>query len=99
MVLNYIWESSYQHCYRSDSGKSLAGGSIQFSFGVIGYVQFVLAFDLLISLVEVYLAACNLCSAEYGPWVGGYLERNLYSLLFNCSLLFVFFHAVPISII
>ena len=45
----------------------------QFSVVVIGYVQFVAAFvPLLLSLVEVWLVACCLCSTEYRPCVGGY---------------------------
>ena len=52
MIL-HIWDSGYQRCYRSYSSKSLAWGSIQFSVVLIGYVQFVAAFVLLLSLVDV----------------------------------------------
>ena len=73
VVLFHIWDSGYQHCYRSYSSKSYSGGSIQFSVVLIGYVQFVAArVLLLLSLLEVYLVACCLCSTEYGPCVGEY---------------------------
>ena len=71
LVLHHIWESGYQHCHRSYSSKILAGDNIQFSVVLIGYVQFVAAFVVLLSLVEVYLVACCLCSTEYRPCVGG----------------------------
>ena len=57
--------SGYQHRYRSYSGKSLAGDSIQFSVALVGYVQLV-ATVVLLSLGEVYLVACCLFSTEYG---------------------------------
>ena len=86
-------DSGYQRCHRSYSSKSLAGDSIQFSVVLIGYVQFVAAFVLLLSLVELYLVACCHCSAEYGPCVDGYFLAHFYlcdliALILFCSLLF-----------
>ena len=72
MVLHHIWDSGYQHGYSSYSSKSLAGDTIQFSVVPIKYVQFVAAFALLLTLLEVYLVACCLCSIKYGLCVNGY---------------------------
>ena len=59
-------DSGYQHCHRSYSSNSLAVDSIQVSGVLIGYVHFLAAFVLLLSLVEVYLVDCCICSTEYG---------------------------------
>ena len=88
VVLHHIWDSGYQHCHRSHSSKSIAGESIQFSIVPVVYVQCVEAFFLL-SLVEVYLVACCLCSTEYGPGVGGNAWAHfciLCNLISFCSL-------------
>ena len=46
---------------------------------LIGDVEFVAAFVVLLSLVKMYLVACCLYSNEYGPSAGG------------CFRIFVFF--------
>ena len=61
-------------------------GAVSSSVALIGYVQPVAAFVLL-SLVDLYLFACCLCSTECRTFVGGYF--------IVCML----FHTVPISII
>ena len=43
---------------------------------LIGYVQLVAAFVLLLFMVEGCLVACCVCSTEYGPRVGGYLSAH-----------------------
>ena len=93
VVLLQICDSYYQHCYRYYSSKSLAGDSIQFSVVLIGYAQFLAAFVLRLSLVEVHLVACCLCSTEHGPCIGGYFLAPICILCdlsaFYC--LYVFF--------
>ena len=100
VVLLNIWDSGCQHCNRSHSSKSLAGRGIQFSVVLIGYLQFVIAFFLLLSLVEMCLIVCCLWSTEYGPFDGGCFRANFCnSAIYLLLIVSVLFHAVPVGIL